>query len=144
MENHRDGSEQPAHTARRATGRHLRGDRRPLRPRPPRYVAENTRWGRHPDWPAPVAKRGRSAEFDPQAVHAFVQQHHTRQAPALDPNRAYTVTEAAKLIGLTADTIYSDISRGRWPDPDTTTPDGIRLWHGSTLTRALQQRRKNS
>lgn len=108
----------------------------------PRYVAENTRWGRHPEWPAPVAKRGRSAEFDPASVHTFAQQHHARQVPTLDPDHAYTVTEAATATGLTTDTIYSDISRGRWPAPDTTTADGVRLWHGSTLTHVLQQRRK--
>ncbi|MFE7485439.1 hypothetical protein [Streptomyces sp. NPDC057552] len=107
----------------------------------PRYVAENARWGRHPEWPAPVAKRGRSQEFDPQAVHDFTQRHHARQVPALDPARTYTVTEAASATGLSADTIYSDISRGRWPDPDTTTPDGVRLWSGETVIRTLAGRR---
>ncbi|MGW2837323.1 helix-turn-helix transcriptional regulator [Streptomyces sp. NPDC001493] len=107
----------------------------------PRYVAENPRWGRHPSWPPRVAKRGRNGEFDPQAVHSFVQDHHARQVPTLDPQHAYTVAEIATATGLAADTIYADISRGRWPEPDRTTPDGVRTWHGSTITTALAGRR---
>ncbi|MYX14364.1 hypothetical protein GTY67_13255 [Streptomyces sp. SID8374] len=106
----------------------------------PRYVAENTRWGRHPGWPAAVAKRGRSAEFDAASVHAFVQQHHTRQAPGLDPARLYTATEIATHTGLSPATIYADISRNRWPAPDQEL-NGARLWYGSTVTDVLARRR---
>ncbi|MBD3550875.1 helix-turn-helix transcriptional regulator [Streptomyces sp. SP18CM02] len=107
----------------------------------PRYVAENARWGRHPHWPAPITKRGRSAEFNPQDVHTFVQEHHARQAPTLDPSRLYTVTEIATHTGLSPTTIYADISRNRWPAPDQEL-DGTRLWSGSTVTSVLAGRRR--
>ncbi|MEU3400834.1 helix-turn-helix transcriptional regulator [Streptomyces filamentosus] len=108
----------------------------------PRYVAENTRWGRHPDWPTSTGKRGRSNEYDPHQVDAFVQTHHHRPAPALTPDRAYTLTEIAAATGLATDTLYADISRNRWPQPDQTAPDGTRLWLGSTITRTLTSRRR--
>ncbi|MFJ6215077.1 hypothetical protein ACIQGZ_17335 [Streptomyces sp. NPDC092296] len=105
-----------------------------------RYVAENARWGRHPDWPAPAAKRGRSQEFDPRLVAEFVGAHHARAAVPLDPDRLYSVPEIAAAAGVAADTVHADISRGRWPDPDGAR-DGVKLWLGGTVARHLASRR---
>lgn len=106
-----------------------------------RYIAENPRWGRHPDWPARTGKRGRSGEFDPAAVADFVRAHHARPVLDLEPERTYTVTEAATAAGIEADTVYADISRGRWPAPDVIADDGTRLWYGRTITATLAARR---
>ncbi|WP_371793053.1 hypothetical protein OG285_32505 [Streptomyces sp. NBC_01471] len=106
-----------------------------------RYVAENARWGRHPEWPARVGKRGKSGEYDPSAVEAFVAAHHTRVLFGIESKRSYTVKEIAAVTGLAADTIYADISRERWPAPDQTTEDGTRLWFGQTISRTMTARR---
>ncbi|MGW6984738.1 hypothetical protein ACWGE1_35680 [Streptomyces sp. NPDC054932] len=105
-----------------------------------RYLSENPRWGRHPDWPAAIGKRGRAIEFDAEAIARFFGEHHTREATPLDPNRRYTVVEIAEASGLQPDSIRSDISRGRWPAPDEM--DGDRkLWWGETVTTHLAGRR---
>lgn len=106
-----------------------------------RYVAENPRWGRHPDWPAPVARRGRSNEYAPEAVAAFVAEHHARDVIPLGPDQLYSVPEIAAETGLAADTIWSDISRDRWPAPDDISSDGTKLWRGSTIAEHLAGRR---
>ncbi|MFJ7590662.1 hypothetical protein ACIQZO_25415 [Streptomyces sp. NPDC097617] len=105
-----------------------------------RYLSENPRWGRHPGWPPPIGKRGRTMEFDAQAIARFFGEHHTREATPLDPSRRYTVVEIAEASGLQPDSIRSDISRGRWPAPDER--DGDRkLWRGDTVTAHLAGRR---
>ncbi|WP_324603921.1 hypothetical protein [Streptomyces sp. NRRL S-241] len=105
-----------------------------------RYLSENPRWGRHPGWPPAIGRRGRTIEFDAEAVARFFGEHHTREATALDPSRRYTVVEIAEASGLQPDSIRSDISRGRWPAPDET--DGDRkLWRGETVTAHLAGRR---
>ncbi|MFB6512724.1 hypothetical protein ACFCW4_09775 [Streptomyces virginiae] len=105
-----------------------------------RYLSENPRWGRHPGWPAAIGKRGRTIEFDPEAIARFFGEHHTREATALEPSRRYTVVEIAEASGLQPDSIRSDISRGRWPTPDEM--DGDRkLWRGETITTHLAGRR---
>ncbi|WNI20428.1 hypothetical protein [Streptomyces sp. ITFR-16] len=106
-----------------------------------RYVAENGRWGRHPQWPAQIGKRGRSGEYGPEAVDAFVRAHHVRPGVKLDPDRLYTVAEAAAATGLAADTIYADASRGRWPGPDARTDDGTQFWYGRTVEATVNARR---
>ncbi|MFF3084323.1 VOC family protein [Streptomyces nojiriensis] len=105
-----------------------------------RYLSENPRWGRHPGWPAAIGKRGRTIEFDPQAIARFFGEHHTREATPLEPSRHYTVVEIAEASGLQPDSIRSDISRGRWPAPDEM--DGDRkLWRGETVATHLAGRR---
>ncbi|GAA2623459.1 hypothetical protein GCM10010425_18370 [Streptomyces spororaveus] len=105
-----------------------------------RYLSENPRWGRHPGWPAAIGKRGRTIEFDPEAIARFFGEHHTREATPLEPTRRYTVVEIAEASGLQPDSIRSDISRGRWPAPDEM--DGDRkLWRGETVTTHLAGRR---
>jgi hypothetical protein len=106
-----------------------------------RTVAENARWGRHPEWPAKVGKRGKSGEYDPAEVEAFVQAHHARPVVHLIPDRLYTVAEAAAAVGLAAETIYSDASRGRWPGPDVRADDGTQLWYGRTVEATVNARR---
>ncbi|MFJ3878311.1 hypothetical protein ACIPW5_12715 [Streptomyces sp. NPDC090077] len=106
-----------------------------------RYVAGDDRWGRHPEWPAPTGKRGRSLEYDPGAVAAFAAAHHTREAVPLDPDRLYTVGEIAAETGVRRVTVAADISRGRWPAPDEVGADGTKLWRGSTVAGHLAGRR---
>ncbi|MFG2894930.1 hypothetical protein [Streptomyces sp. NPDC048248] len=106
-----------------------------------RYVAENPRWGRHPQWPSSIGKRGRTYEYKPEDVAAFVAAHHTREAVPLDPERLYTVPEIATATSGPADSIWADISRDRWPAPDTTTEDGTKLWRGATVIKHLAGRR---
>ncbi|MFF4647454.1 hypothetical protein [Streptomyces sp. NPDC001389] len=106
-----------------------------------RYVAENPRWGRHPDWPPSITRRGRSFEYSPDAVAAFVAAHHAREVPQLDPGRLYTVAEIAAATGGQADSIWSDISRDRWPAPDAEAPDHTKLWRGATVIEHLASRR---
>lgn len=96
-------------------------------------------WARHPDWPAPVGKRGRYKEYDADAVDAFVRQHVTRQTPDLEPGRLYTVQELAAATGIAEPTIRADLSRGRWPAPDDTAA-GVHRWRGRTVTDALDDR----
>ena len=105
-----------------------------------RYVAESSRWGRHPEWPPRIGKRGRSDEFDPSAVAAFVDRRHGRTLNVM-PDRLYTVQEAAQAVGLAKETIYADISRGRWPPPDETYPDGTKQWRGETILKTMAKRR---
>lgn len=64
-----------------------------------------------------MAELGRSAKFAPTQVHAFVSSTTPTRSfsPRSDPNRAYTVTEAAAATGLTADTVLSgraEVTRG--------------------------------
>lgn len=108
--------------------------------RPPTTV-KNT-WRRHPDWPKPLPeKRGRWVQYDPDDVDAFIREHVDRQAVELEPRRLYTAPELeAAGIGITAGTIRADLTRGRWPEPDTT-DDGTNRWYGTTAAQALEGRR---
>lgn len=94
-------------------------------------------WSRHPDWPAPLGKRGRAHVYDPAAVDAFV----ARQLPDLEAARLYTARDLeAAGLGIKAATIRADQSKGRWPEPDDTT-GGANRWYGSTVKAALAGRR---
>ncbi|MFI8531079.1 hypothetical protein ACIGMX_12600 [Streptomyces aquilus] len=98
-------------------------------------------WSQHPDWPAPVGKRGRYKEYAAEDVAAFVRDHIERQAVTLEPRRLYTAQQLeAAGIGVTAGTIRADRTRGRWPEPDDT-ENGVNRWLGATATKALQGRR---
>ena len=98
-------------------------------------------WTQHPDWPAPAGRRGRYKEYDREAVAAWVHQHAERQAADLEPDRLYTAQQLEEAgAGITAGTIRSDLSRGRWPAPDDQ-EHGVKRWLGSTATAALQNRR---
>jgi hypothetical protein len=98
-------------------------------------------WARHPDWPAPVDKRGRWNEYDAQAVAAFVHDHIERQAADLEPDRLYTAQQLeAAGAGIKAATIRADRTRGRWPEPDDTS-HGVNRWYGRTAAAALANRR---
>lgn len=107
----------------------------------PLTTVKNT-WRNHPAWPAPLPeKRGRWALYDRAAVDAFVRDHIDRQAVTLEPRRLYSAPELeAAGIGITAGTIRADLSRRRWPEPDTT-DGGVNRWYGTTATQALEQRR---
>ncbi|MFE5868789.1 hypothetical protein ACFQ6V_09060 [Streptomyces roseifaciens] len=99
------------------------------------------RWTRHPQWPAPLGKRGKWYEYDPAAVDAWVQDYRSRPAVDLEPKRLYTVQQLQDAgAGVTASTISADLSRGRWPEPDST-DGGTNRWYGSTVTAVLSKRR---
>lgn len=97
-------------------------------------------WMRHPDWPAPVGKRGRYKEYDEAAVADWVGEHAQRQEVKLEPRRLYTAQQLEQAgVGVKAGTIRADVSRGRWPAPDDT-EHGVSRWYGSTAMRALSGR----
>jgi hypothetical protein len=75
-------------------------------------------WAAHPEWPAPVGKRGRYNEYDAEQVAAFVRAHAARHADDLEPDRLYTAQQIGDAAGISAGTIRADVSKGRWPAPD--------------------------
>lgn len=104
------------------------------------YDTLRTQWSRHPAWPAPLGKRGRSYVYDPAAVDAVIAEHFAREATTFEPGRLYTAREIADLAGLSPTTIRVDLAKGRWPAPDDTTQMANR-WTGATVTTALAGRR---
>ncbi|MGK5728943.1 hypothetical protein [Streptomyces sp. URMC 124] len=106
-----------------------------------RSVPTVKRWTQHPKWPAPLGKRGKWYEYDPAAVDAWVQEHHARPAVDLEPTRLYTAQQLEDAgIGITATSIQSDLSRGRWPAPDA--EDGnVKRWLGASVIATLFRRR---
>ncbi|MFF8412851.1 hypothetical protein [Streptomyces omiyaensis] len=97
-------------------------------------------WARHPEWPAPLGKRGQAYVYDPAAIDRVVAAHFARPVAELEPRRLYTATEIATATGLKAATIRADVSKGRWPAADDTAGRAHR-WYGSTALKALQGRR---
>ena len=105
------------------------------------YNTLRNQWARHPDWPAPVGKRGQAHAYDPAAVDAVIAKHFARTDAGLEPRRLYTARELeAAGVGVTAGTIRADMTRGRWPAPDDT-EGGVNRWYGATATKALKGRR---
>ncbi|GAA3048268.1 helix-turn-helix transcriptional regulator [Streptomyces glomeratus] len=104
------------------------------------YTTVRNQWTRHPGWPKPIGKRGKFLLFDPIAVDQVVAEHLERPTAALEPRRLYTAREIEALTGITAATIRSDRSRGRWPEPDDTSGRAHR-WYGATVTQTLAGRR---
>ncbi|RLU81104.1 hypothetical protein CTZ27_33220 [Streptomyces griseocarneus] len=99
------------------------------------------RWTTEPGWPGPIGKRGRWLEYDPTAVDEWVRNNIARPTVELEPGRLYTGQQIeAAGAGITAETIRADLSRDRWPKPDST-GDGVNRWLGSTVMSALAQRR---
>ena len=101
-------------------------------------------WSQHPQWPNPIGKRGRSNEYDPQAVDAVVCAHFLREPTNnIDPGRLYTASEAADACGLAFSTVRADITRRRWREPDEVR-DGIPMWRGSTLQDLMAKRQRRT
>ncbi|WP_018385275.1 hypothetical protein [Wenjunlia vitaminophila] len=126
---HGDHAAQRRETLREIAARHGRS-----------YDTVRNKWSRHPDFPAPVGKRGRSLEYDTQAVDRWVQAEKGRPAPDLEPARLYTAQDLEVAgVGITAGTIRADLARGRWPKPDHTT--GGNRWRGATVIKHLAGRR---
>ncbi|MEU5426851.1 hypothetical protein AB0H73_14775 [Streptomyces olivoreticuli] len=99
------------------------------------------RWTTQPGWPAPINKRGRWLEYDPDEVDKWVRENVDRPTVELEPERLYTAQQLeAAGAGITAETIRADFSRGRWPKPDST-EDGVNRWYGSTAQATLSNRR---
>lgn len=108
--------------------------------RPLATVRKN--WAKHPAWPPPAGKRGQYNEYDADAVDAAVQAITTRPplADDGDPDELLDVNAAAGYAGLDPSTVYSDISRGRWPEPDDTA-HGVSRWKRSTIAAEIGGRR---
>jgi len=98
-------------------------------------------WRRAPDWPPPIGRRGKHYEYDPAAVDTWITEHIGREPVELEPTRLYTARELETAgVGITANTIRADQSRGRWPKPDDIT-GGANRWYGRTVQAALAKRR---
>jgi predicted DNA-binding transcriptional regulator AlpA len=98
------------------------------------------RWTTRPGWPKPIDKRGSWLEYDPAAVDEWVRKNIKRPPVELEPTRLYTAQQIeAAGAGVTAGTIRADLSRNRWPQPDST-DDNVNRWLGSTVQEALANR----
>jgi hypothetical protein len=99
-------------------------------------------WRKHPDWPEPIGKRGRWAEYDAEAVDQVVRRLFVRAAPPAegDPNDLLTIADIVTYTGLARGTIDADLSRGRWAPPDDE-EHGVRRWKRATVDQLLSGRR---
>lgn len=67
--------------------------------------------------------------------------HIARAAVELEPERLYTAQQLEEAgIGITSSTIRADLTRRRWPQPDST-EGGVNRWHGRTVTDTMAKRR---
>ena len=104
------------------------------------------RWRSHPDWPKPVGKRGRWAEYDAAAVDAAVRALFLPQflphppAEDGDPDELLTIDQAAQILGVKRKTLDADRSRGRFPQPDDTA-HGVPRWRRATVEAVKRSRR---
>lgn len=106
------------------------------------YDTLRAQWSRHPAWPNPIGKRGRSYLYDTTAVDEAIAEHFVRSTPTFEPRRLYTARDIATAAGISTATIRADVSKGRWPAPDDTTEMANR-WLGATITTALAGRRRD-
>ncbi|NJP93926.1 hypothetical protein HCN51_31580 [Nonomuraea sp. FMUSA5-5] len=99
-------------------------------------------WRNHPEWPKPVGRRGRWAEYDADQVDAVVRGHllRTPPAPAANPDELLTIAQIVEVTGLKRGTIDGDISRGRWPEPDDQ-EYGVKRWKRGTVDQVMAGRR---
>ncbi|MFG3349516.1 helix-turn-helix transcriptional regulator [Streptomyces sp. NPDC048018] len=97
-------------------------------------------WARHPEWPAPIGKRGQAHVFDPTAVDRVVGEHLARPAAELEPRREYTAAEIEAATGISPATIRAEVSKGRWPAPDGR-KGRANVWLGSAVLKAVEGRR---
>ncbi|WEH40784.1 hypothetical protein [Streptomyces sp. AM 2-1-1] len=104
------------------------------------YNTLSAQWSRHPAWPDPIGKRGRAYVYDPAQVDAVVREHFVREDTTFEARRLYTTAEIAERTGISTGTIRADVSKGRWPAPDTT-EGRANLWSGATINTALAGRR---
>lgn len=104
------------------------------------YNTLRNQWSRHPEWPAPIGKHGRSKLYNPAAVDAWVRAHVDRPPVDLERHHLYTARELEDAGIIKAVTIRSDMHHGRWPEPDRT-GGGKNRWFGQTVIDALADRR---
>ncbi|MGP3914327.1 helix-turn-helix transcriptional regulator [Nonomuraea sp. 10N515B] len=99
-------------------------------------------WRKHPDWPAPIGRRGRWAEYDAAAVDQLVRRLWVRpELPSEgNPDDLLTINEIVEYTGLARGTIDADISRGRWREPDEV-EYGVKRWRRSTVDDVMSKRR---
>lgn len=95
------------------------------------------RWMTTDEWPAPIGKRGRWLEFDAAEVEGYV----AREAGDGDPNELLTPAQIAQHTKLAPGTVRSDISRGRFGEPDEDKA-GVKRWKRSTIDEKLAGRRR--
>jgi len=105
-------------------------------------------WATHDDWPAPTGKRGRSLEFDADAVHALAVAEFLPAAPPEgDPDELMTLPEIAERTGQPLPTLKGyayrkgDTAHRHWPR-SAGTRDGLRLWRWGDVADHLTSRRR--
>jgi transposase len=104
-------------------------------------------WAKHPNWPAPIGKRGRALEFDADQVHALaVAEFLPPPPPEGDPDELLTLAEIADRIGQPLATLEgyahrrSDAEHKHWPR--SVHRHGVRYWIWGDVADHLAARRR--
>lgn len=106
-------------------------------------------WTKHPDWPKPAGKRGRSLEFDASQVHALATRVFLPPPPPNggDPDELLTLAEIADRTGQSLSTLEgyahrrTDTEHKHWP-PRAGHRNGANLWRWETVAAHLAGRRR--
>lgn len=105
-------------------------------------------WAKHPDWPIPTGKRGRSLTFDGDRVHALaVAVFLPPPPPDGDPDELLTLSEIADRTGTPLPTIEgyahrkADTEHKHWP-PRAGHRNGTSLWRWGEVAAHLAGRRR--
>lgn len=108
-----------------------------------RSAATIRTWLAEPEAPAPVGKRGKAHEYDPDQAEAHFRRTHLPPLPDPDddPGRLLTLAEAADRAGIEYSTASSYVARGQWPDPDEVR-DGVKLWKAATIDQRRANRKR--
>lgn len=104
-------------------------------------------WAKHPDWPIPTGKHGRSLTFDSDQVHAIaVAVFLPPPPPDGDPDELLTLSEIADRTGQSLSTLegyahrQSDNEHKHWPR--SVHRDGVRYWIWGDVAAHLAGRRR--
>lgn len=112
------------------------------------YSGVKQNWSKDPRWPAPIGKRGRSIEYDPDAVDKVVKEHFLPPVEIVsdgEPDDLLTLQEIAALRNppLAVVTLRAYRARGQWPEPDEER-SGTPLWRRDTALAALAPKRRRT